>query len=185
MDRIICLAGESGSGKTTLCKKLEQLGYNVIKSYTTRKPRYENEYGHIFVDCVPTILNVHGFNRQDKIKHGIIADTFFDDEYYWALEGQYKNKGTSIYVIDVAGIKELRERVKDAEIVVIYLKVDENTRYKRMVKTRGYESVERIEHDREVFTTVPCDYAVDANRNIEEVLKDVKGIIEMEGKHNE
>ncbi len=47
-DIIICLVGESGSGKSTIAELLEKEGYNYIKSYTTRKPRYKGERGHIF-----------------------------------------------------------------------------------------------------------------------------------------
>lgn len=39
------------------------------------------------------------------------------------------------------------------------------------------EIVERVERDREIFSTCKCDYAVDANRSIEEVLADIKEII--------
>ena len=48
-DKIICLVGPSGSGKTTIAKELEKEGYNIIHSYTDRKPRVENEWGHTFV----------------------------------------------------------------------------------------------------------------------------------------
>lgn len=50
MDKLILLVGPSGSGKTTIAKELEKEGYNIIHSYTTRKPREPNEWGHTFVD---------------------------------------------------------------------------------------------------------------------------------------
>ena len=36
----------------------------------------------------------------------------------------------------------------------------------------------RIEKDEEIFKVVKCDYTVDANRELEEVLEDVIGIID-------
>ena len=49
-ETIFLIIGESGSGKTTLVSSLEkQKNLKSIQSYTTRPPRYENEYGHIFV----------------------------------------------------------------------------------------------------------------------------------------
>jgi guanylate kinase len=50
MDKIICLVGPSGSGKTTVARGLEKEGYNIIQSYTTRKPRFEGEWGHTFIE---------------------------------------------------------------------------------------------------------------------------------------
>ena len=83
-----------------------------------------------------------------------------------------------VYVIDTVGIKELREKIKDAKIVAIYLKCDERERLFRMLTKRDPKSAtERIIHDREAFKIVPTDFTIDANRSIEEVLKDVKSII--------
>jgi guanylate kinase len=131
------------------------------------------EKGHIFVD-----MNFYNNTMAKELfESHIIAHTCFDNEYYWATKEQYRGKGTSIYIVDVFGIKDLRQKVKDAEVVVIYLKADESTRYKRIVKARGNESLKRIEHDKEVFKIVLCDYVIDANRGIKEVLQDVKEVI--------
>lgn len=188
-DKIICLVGESGSGKTTIAGLLEKEGYNYIQSYTTRKPRYEGEKGHIFVDNAPTVLNVHGFSKEDISKAGIIAYTFFDNAHYWATREQYQDKGTSIYIIDVAGIKELKEIIKDAEIVVIYLKTSRIARVARMLQREGYDLLvptpteiyekisQRATHDDETFKNVEWDYMVNANNSIEEVLEGIKTIL--------
>lgn len=48
----------------------------------------------------------------------------------------------------------------------------------RMLTKRDPKSVtDRIKHDREAFKIVECDYSVDANRYVEEVLKDIKSLI--------
>lgn len=199
-DKIICLVGESGSGKSTIAELLEKDGYNYIQSYTTRKPRRKREKGHIFVRNVPTMATDDGegdFNREID-KRDMIAYTFYNGNHYWATKEQYKNKGTSVYVIDPAGIKYLKERVTDAEIVIIYLKCDECKRlvriinrnynkvthsgisvneHRRIVTTIKHKAKERLFNDREAFKIVQCDYVVDANRPVKEVLKDIKDII--------
>lgn len=167
MDKIICLVGESGSGKTTLCKELEKKGYNIIKSYTTRKARNKNEYGHIFIDKMENIN-----------KENLIAYTYFDNEHYFATKKQYQGKGSSIYVIDPAGVKYLKEKVDNAKILTIYIKCDKEIRLLRMLKEREPKSVKnRLINDKEAFRIIQCDYCVDGNREVDEVLKDVIHII--------
>lgn len=193
MDKIICLVGESASGKTTIAELLEKEGYNYIQSYTTRPKRFEGEKGHIFVNA----KNYVDVTIEDTFVPGyMIAHTVFDNHHYWATKEQYQGKGNSIYIIDVAGVKELKEKAKDAEIIAIYIKTDHITRWDRLFKRSLGEKVfkngwsdeqdkqareltrRRIRHDKEAFRVVNCDYVVDAERTIEEVLEDVKRIIE-------
>lgn len=177
-DKIICLVGESGSGKSTLADLLEKEGLNYIRSYTTRKPRYDNEDGHIFVDYIPTVLN-HDFISQEQIyNNGIIAYTYFDNNYYWATKEQYKDKGVSIYVVDPSGVENLKNVIKDAEIVAVYLKTDKEERIKRMSKKRECQSIiNRINHEDKAFKLVKCDYVINNNGNVLETLDILKEII--------
>ncbi|HHV72189.1 MAG TPA: AAA family ATPase [Clostridia bacterium] len=170
LDKIICLVGESGSGKTTLAMRLERESYNVIKSYTTRPPRYPNEWGHIFV------LEEEYWKQK---KSEMLAYTYFDGYHYWAKFEQYKGKGISLYIIDPQGVKDLKETVKDAEIVVIYLKVDQEERINRMIKAgRKEEDIKkRVKHDSLKFKIVCCDYVVDNNGSIDETLEVIKKLI--------
>lgn len=191
-DKIVCLVGESGSGKTTIAKLLEERGYNVIKSYTTRLPREPEEWGHEFV-------------RLDTYwVHNIVAETEFDGNKYWATVKQYKGKGTSIYIIDPAGVEDLKEKITDAEIVVIYLRVEKNLRYYRLLEreaeVRGkmlnrilalnrsekdfemfkeidYVATKRSEHDEEKFKLIWCDWVVDNNGEIEGAVEAITGIV--------
>lgn len=191
-DKIICLVGASGSGKTTLAKELEKLGYNIIHSYTTREPREEGEWGHTFIDCLSD-----DFTVLDCIDNRIIPNeniiAFFNDykkdEAYWATRQQYQGKGTSIYIVDPEGAEQVKENVKDAEVVTIFLMADKDMRRDRLLKRYDPEAyyqgttwlpneiIERIDKDKEIFETCKCDYVVDANREVEEVLKDVVEII--------
>lgn len=193
MDKIICLVGESGSGKSTIAELLGKDGYNYIQSYTTRPERYKGEKGHIFVDCLPEkdFYIYDCIDNKVEPQENVIAYTFYSGNHYWTVKEQYHGKGTSIYVIDPAGIKYLKEKTTDAEILVIYLKADEEIRQHRMFNREtkyvtnspsrscmaGLLIGQRLINDKEAFKVVPCDYVVDANRGIKEVLKDIEELI--------
>lgn len=167
---ILALVGESGSGKSTIGEEIEKLGFNYIQSFTSRKPRYENEKGHIFTTEKQYFCN--RANRQ------IVADTFFDGAYYWTTKGQLNGK--CLYIIDPLGVKRLKENNK-GEIIVIYLKANRQNRFIRMMaRDKDEEKVKkRLEHDEVVFKDVEtiANYIVNADRPIKDVLEDVREII--------
>lgn len=198
MDKIICLVGPSGSGKTTIAKELEKEGYNVIQSYTTRKPRYEGEWGHIFVE--DEVSKYFGFNEMKTTylitKNGKLykpmAFKKLYGEFYWFTKEQYIGKGTSIYIVDPEGAEQVQKNVTGAEVITVFIMADEEVRISRL-QQRYWEGTnlktahelnailyadKRIEKDREIFKTCKCDYAVDANRELKEVVEDIKEIIE-------
>lgn len=167
MDKIILLIGGSGSGKTTIAKELEELGYNIIDSYTTREPREPNEWGHIFVKKVP----------KDKSK--MIAYFKGYEHSYWATKSQYQGKGTSIYVIDPKGALECKGKVQDAEVISIFLDTPATIRAKRMVSERSpTETIERLRGDRIIFKDVVADYTINGARDIQELVMEIVEIIE-------
>jgi hypothetical protein len=93
----------------------------------------------------------------------IIAFSIYGDYFYWATRDQYQNKGTSLYVIDVPGVKKLRKTVKDAKIIVIALFADYATRKSRLIKRDIYglyaervkRAEERLKYDAEAFCRNP------------------------------
>lgn len=176
MSKIICISGESGSGKTTIAELLEKRGYNYIESYTTRPMRFQDEEGHIFVD-------MDKYN-EDKKSGNMVAETFFNGNYYWTLKEQYESGEKSVCVMDARGSDDLKQ--KELNCLCIFLKCDEKTRKNRMyLRKYGYkinnildfEIENRIEHDRDEFKIVRCDYVVDSNRSIDEVFRCIKTII--------
>jgi guanylate kinase len=168
MDTIVCLVGKSGTGKTTIAFKLKHK-YNIIQTFTTRPRRFKNEWGHTFVEVGNSIPF-----------HNAIAYTFFDGYKYWATREQYRHKGISIYVIDGDGIKNLKEKVKDARIITIYLECGFFTRFIRIIKRdgfikairRGYEDVIKFKYDKSNY-----DYVIKANENVDEVITKIRAAI--------
>lgn len=177
-DKIICLVGPSGSGKTTVAYGLSELGYNVISSYTTRPPRYEGEDGHIFVD-EDEFLRQSALNRFD-FGQEIIAYSNYNGNRYWATREQYRNKGLSVYVVDVAGVNMLKTTVNDAEILVFAVWADEKIRVNRMlnrIDTTTNNVSERLHYDKVGFFCIPCDYFIQNNRPMEEVVSTIDQIV--------
>lgn len=191
MIKVLCLVGESGSGKSLMASLLaKDERFNYVQSYTTREPRKANEEGHIFTDKI--VYDKHcNLNGLDGFK--IIAETYYDNAYYWTVSTQFKEDKINIYVVDVKGIEELKKN-KGFDILIVYLKADREIRINRMTKREmenhksenpgwDYEisrslAWSRIVNDREAFRIVQADYIVDANNQAGEVLEDIKKIVE-------
>ncbi|MGG1650513.1 AAA family ATPase [Paenibacillus sp. NRS-1775] len=171
MRKVFLLMGYSGSGKTKIAKALEGRGYNILQSYTTRQPRSDGEWGHTFT----TVGNYEKLDGENEI----IAYSYFDNNHYFSTKEQLLE--TDVYVIDPDGIKDLKRRVPDIEFVTIYLKVDKQTRYERMIK-RGDDvnkRLKRINEDGIKFRNKRFDYQV-INYELDKAVNVIDQIIKIE-----
>jgi guanylate kinase len=161
----------SGAGKTEIAKILEGQGFRVIQSYTTRKPRYENEWGHLF--C--TVDEYHEFKNNGEI----VAYSLFEGNHYFSTKEQMYN--TDIYIVDPDGIEDLKSRIDDIEFITIYLKVDTGIRIERM-KQRG-DSIDkilkRVTEDGIKFQNKKYDYCVQ-NKDLDKAVKIISYITQVE-----
>lgn len=154
---IVCLLGKSGSGKTTIVKKLnKEYGYEILDSYTTRRPRYEGEEGHTFID-IETFAQL-----LDKV-----AYNNFNGHHYCATKNQVDM--SDLYVIDVPGLKQLKELYHGKEIISIYIDVPMEVCLERMRNRGDSEDKcwERLRHDDEAFRGVrgEVDYVLNGIPN--------------------
>lgn len=119
---LFLFVGRSASGKTTVANSLEDLGYKQVQSYTTRKPRYDGEVGHIFVSK----------DEFDNLGE-LAAYTFYNGNEYGTTFKQLEE--CSIYVIDVPGVESLlyKYQDKDRKINIIYFDASVYTRINRMI----------------------------------------------------
>lgn len=120
---LFLFVGQSASGKTTIANILEtQYGYKQVESYTTRKPRYDDERGHIFVN-----------EEEFKNLGELAAYTFYNGNHYGTTFEQLEK--CDVYVIDVPGVESLLEKLKDDKrpICILYFRTSTYNRVLRMI----------------------------------------------------
>lgn len=120
---LFLFVGRSASGKTTIANMLsEKCGYKQVESYTTRKPRFDDESGHIFV-------SEEEFNNLGELA----AYTFYNGNHYGTTFEQLKK--CDIYVIDVPGVEDLLQKYQNDKrpICIIYFDTTVYTRIHRMI----------------------------------------------------
>lgn len=168
MEQIILLVGESGSGKTTIADLLEDMyGYKVLKSYTTRPPRF-NDTSHVFITD-------EEFN---KLKD-IVAYTEYNGYRYCATADQVDH--SDVYVIDPDGIEKLKKIYHGKkELVDVYIRVPEEIRASRM-KKRGDSDAQitsRLDYDKKAFVNYYPAFIVDNNQEgLDTVIDKIVNII--------
>lgn len=120
---LFLFVGRSASGKTTVANMLaEKHGYKQVESYTTRKPRFDGETGHIFISEAE-------FNNLGELA----AYTYYSNNHYGTTVEQLNE--CDIYVVDIPGVESLLQKLKDdaRPICVIYFDASVYNRILRMV----------------------------------------------------
>jgi guanylate kinase len=151
-DTLILLVGESGTGKTSLANYLhDQYHLRVLPSYTTRPRRSDSKNDHTYVS-----------DEEYQKLTNIVAENCYNGYMYCATEEQCDYY--DIYVVDVTGLKMIKEQYHNKKIFAVYLDTPENTRVQRM-KYRGDSDeliLSRLKNDRKEFKEAKelCDVAV-------------------------
>lgn len=129
----IALVGAMCSGKTTIANKLEQDGYNWIRTYTTRPPRPgESSKDYMFVSQDEFFgFMMNGFFMETEDYKVASGDTW----YYGSLRSDYKIPN-SVIILTPMTIYKLRN-----ELNVVFVDTPLDTRLGR-VHHRGDESKE-------------------------------------------
>lgn len=145
MKPLIAILGVSGSGKTSLANKVsKKYSMTVLKSYTTRLPRENDE----------SDLSSHTFctlEEAEQMREQIICSSWFANNFYFVTEEQLDN--ADVYVVDVRGIKDLQSHYHNKPVISIFLDVDSSIAAERMER-RGDDNesiMKRLQHDSEAF----------------------------------
>lgn len=178
---LIALVGRSGAGKSVSAKYLEDIySLRYVRSYTTRERRADKLDDHTYVNLT----------QYARIT-GKVAENHAYGNWYCATESQCDN--ADVYVVDVPGLKQLKENYHNKHILALCIDTPCATRIQRM-KERGDtdEAIdERMSKDESAFEEAYdlCDAVINNEgrlastcEKIVKVLKDFKKqIVDMEG----
>ena len=175
-DKLYCVVGPSGSGKFTVTWAIEEaltkMGapriLKAVASMTTRAPRYPGEPGHVYV------------SKAEFDTYEMVAYTMFDGNEYGVPASMLDE--CSLYVIDIEGVKTLRERYNGKPLVVVYLDITPEEAARRMrVRGDSEEKIQkRLANDEVMFADMEGlapDYILDANGNEQETLDRLCSVI--------
>ena len=129
---LIVVSGTSGSGKNTVINEIIAKNPNVkiMKSYTTRPPRGENDNAYHFV----SIKELEGKIKRNEMFE---VEEVHKGTFYGISKESLENTKNGIYIkdVDVNGSMKLKKYLGDGAKLV-YLDVDKNELIERL-KVRG------------------------------------------------
>ena len=151
---IIVLLGASGSGKSTIEHELAtHHGFEKIVSYTTRKPRENEENGkdYYFVDndTFKEILNRDLFAEYDE---------YSQNRLYGTLKSDYVD-GNKVVVLTPNGLRQLKENCPDDNIFTVLVEASLGTRVKRYIDRCGVDKF-NFDDKNEIASRVERDYSM-------------------------
>lgn len=123
---MILIAGASGAGKSTVAKELEAMNYSIIPTYTTRKPR-PNDDGTICISdsefermlVSNSFMSYHVFgSMMGKVAYGI------------PIEEYQHNPNKSVIVLAKEYLDDIKHYVAnyaEDEIFLVYIDVNDDT----------------------------------------------------------
>jgi guanylate kinase len=129
---IIILCAKSAAGKDTLAKDIcEKLKYNMCISSTSR-PIRENEKNGIDYNFITKEQFINKINN-DEILEYRTYNTLLNgvpDIWYYGTEIS-SIKDNSVLVLDVDGLIDVKNKIKNLDIISIYLECSDEIRKKR------------------------------------------------------
>ena len=168
--KLICLVGQTASGKDTIANYLrDTYGYKQVCSYTTRpkRPNETNGVEHYFISD----------EEMEKLRYDrdVVAYTRIDSELEATKGFEYCAKlkdvlTADVYIIDPNGIKYMREKFPDIQIITVFVDADEQVRKVRALKRdpkglSAFEKRERNEYEqfRDFKKSKSYDYIIETN----------------------
>lgn len=122
--KLYCILGRSASGKTSIAREAcKRLNIQMVKSYTTRKPRQSEseESDHIFIA------------PEQVAQYTPIAYTKIGETEYFVTEAELADG--DVYVIDPKGLEYLENHLPpNYSLEVIYILLDRDTSAKRALE---------------------------------------------------
>ena len=178
---LLIISGPSGSGKGTIVERLvDDLGYRVSISATTRNPRPNEENGvHYFFKTKEEFEKM--IEAGEMLEHACFCDNYYGTPKEY-VERQLGEGNNIILEIEVQGALQVKKKYNDA--VLIFTMPPTIAELRRRLVNRGTEDMEtidkRIKRAEEELEYLPqYDYIV-INDTVEQAVRDVDCIVRAE-----
>lgn len=178
---LLIISGPSGSGKGTIVERLvDDLGYRVSISATTRNPRPNEENGvHYFFKTKEEFEKM--IEAGELLEHACFCDNYYGTPKEY-VERQLVEGNNIILEIEVQGALQVKKKYSDA--VLIFTMPPTIAELRRRLVNRGTEDMEtidkRIKRAEEELEYLPqYDYIV-INDTVEQAVRDVDCIVRAE-----
>ena len=164
------LVGPSASGKTMVANALEDAGYNRLKTYTTRQPRYPGEEGYHFISK----------EAFEALGDKVFAPTKYNGNYYGCTAELLD--AADIAILEPSGVCEVLAKYKTRPVVVIGISCTMNELEARMRKRGDSDDTikSRLEIDCTLFGCMNdiCNIVVNNNKDRDLTISTVKNYID-------
>lgn len=134
----VLIIGRTATGKDYLANELKGRGMTLLKSYTTRPKRSDNEDTHKFITN-------EEYETIDK--DTIAAYTEINGGKYFATKDDVLN--CDVYIIDVNGLRQISESMPDTPVIVVHMTANEEERKKRFIKRSGLDENKALKEYKE------------------------------------
>ena len=121
---MILLTGETYSGKRTILTELKKYGFKEVVKYTTNTSYIDNK----------KYIYITKESFEEKIKLGFFVEYSVDSNgiYYGTSKEDYKEN--SVLIVRPNTMRTLKTKIKDINIVTVYVKTTKHRRLERLSK---------------------------------------------------
>lgn len=179
--KVILFIGPSGCGKTFLINKLVEKYPQTLKgtvSTTSRLPRAGEREG----------VDYYFRNKLCFATESFLEQTYYSGNFYGLTCQEVINKrktGHLLAAVDINGLKQLQKLIGKENVISFFIWAPTEILRNRMI-SRGdshkmvQDRMNNILKEHEIENGKLCDYKINNDRDINEVLEDIERILQKE-----
>lgn len=179
--KVILFIGPSGSGKTSLIRSLvskyPQIFHEAV-STTSRLPRVGERDG----------IDYYFRNKLYFATESFLEQTYYSGNFYGLTCQEVIDKRKEKHLlaaVDINGLRQLQKLIGEENIISFFVWAPVETLRERMIKRGDYEEkikerMENILKAHEWENIKYCDYKIDNDNQINDVLNDIERILKKE-----